>query len=153
MWFEGDRITPNYTETYLTFDLTVRASHLWVASYNDYQQYLYETIIGFREKGWNFQRTAGLFNENGITPVRGKKFLNAHAHSFVKKKKFRDVHILKKYEPKLSNFALRFLEKTLINQSTHPTNFLSEFLYEKPERYHLPDDCRTSWKCGGELEC
>ena len=107
MWFEDDRITPNYTETCLTFDLTVRASHLWVASYNDYQQYLYKNI-GFREKGWNFQQIADLLNENGITPVRGKKFLNAHAHSIVKKKKFRDVHFLTKYEPKLSNFALRF---------------------------------------------
>ena len=95
MWFGGSRNTPNYTETYLTFDLTVHASHLRVAPYNDYQQYLYETIMGFREKGWNFQQIADWFNENGITAVRGKKFRNAHAHSIVKKKKVRDVHILK----------------------------------------------------------
>ena len=116
MWLGGNRLTPNHTETYLTFDLTVRASHLWVAPYNDCQQYLYETIMGFREKGWNFQQIADWFNENGITTVRGKKFRNAHAHSIVKKKMIRDVHILKKYEPKLSNFALRFIDKTLINQ-------------------------------------
>ena len=120
MWLGGNRNAPNYTETYLTFDLTVRASHLWVAPYNDYQQYLYETIMEFREKGWNFQQIADWFNENGITTVRGKKFRNAHAHSIVKKKTIRDVHILKKYKPKLSNFALRFLDKTLINQDIEP---------------------------------
>lgn len=69
MWLGGNRTTPNHTKTYLTFDLTVRASHLWVAPYNDYQQYLYETIMEFREKGWNFQQIADWFNENGITTV------------------------------------------------------------------------------------
>ncbi len=37
VWFGGNRNTPNYTETYLTFDLTVRASHLWVAPYNEFR--------------------------------------------------------------------------------------------------------------------
>ena len=115
MWLGGDRNTPNHTETYLTFDLTVRASHLWVHPYNEYQQYLYDTIMEFREKGWNFQEIADWFNANGITTVRGKKFRNAHAHSIVKKKKVRDVRILKMHKPKLSNFALRFVDKTLIN--------------------------------------
>ena len=36
-------------------------------------------------------------------------------------------------------------------QSTHPRHSLSDFPYEKPDRHHLPDDCRASWKCGGEL--
>jgi len=25
------------------------------------------------------------------------------------------------------------------------------FPYEKPDRHHLPDDCRVSWKCGDEF--
>lgn len=120
MWLGGKRNTPNHTETYLTFDLTVRASHLWGHPYNEYQQYLYDTIMEFREKDWNFQEIADWFNANGITTVRGKKFRNAHVHSIVKKKKVRDVRIFKKYEPKLSNFALRFVDKTLINQYTDP---------------------------------
>lgn len=35
----------------------------------------------------------------------------------------------------------------------HPVDSPSEFPYEKPDRHHLPDPCRASWKCGGELEC
>jgi hypothetical protein len=36
--------------------------------------------------------------------------------------------------------------------STHPRYFLRDFPHEKPDRHHLPDDCRSCWKCRGELE-
>ncbi len=44
--------TPQNTETYLTFVLSVRATHLWVAPYTEYQQFLFVTIDDLREKGW-----------------------------------------------------------------------------------------------------
>jgi len=46
--------TPQNTETYLTFVLSVRVTHLWVAPYTEYQQFLFVAITGFREKGWNY---------------------------------------------------------------------------------------------------
>ena len=104
------------TEVFLTFRLSVRASHLWVAPYSEYQQFLYLTITGLREKGLNYRQIADWLNENDYTTPRGKKFLNAHAHSIVKKKKIREVRLTKMYPPKLSNFALRFVDRTLINQ-------------------------------------
>ena len=116
MGFGGNRNTLNHTETYLIFNLTVRASHLWVAPYNEYQQFLYDTITDFRNKGWTFQQIADWLNENNYTTPRGKKFRNAPAHSIVKKKKIRDERILKKYELEYSNFQVRFIDKTLINQ-------------------------------------
>ena len=115
MWLGGNRNAPNYTETYLTFDLTVRASHLWVAPYNDYQQYLYETIMGFREKGWNFQQIADWLNENDYPTVRGKTFRSPHVHSIVKKKRIRDERLSRECEMTISNFDLRFVDRTLIN--------------------------------------
>ena len=114
MGFGGKSSTKSHTEIYLIFHLTVRASHLWVAPYNEYQHFLYETITDFRDKGWNFQQIADWLNENGYTTVRGKKFRNAHAHSIVKKKTVRDIRLSKTYEPKLSNFSLRFVDKYLI---------------------------------------
>ncbi len=69
----------------------------------------------FREKGWTFQQIADWLNENDYLTVRGKTFRAAHTHSIVKKKKNRDVRLSKKYEPILSNFSLRFVDKTLIN--------------------------------------
>jgi hypothetical protein len=87
-----------------------------VAPYNEYQQFLYETITDFREKGWNFQQIADWLNENGYTTVRGKKFRNAHAHSILKKKRIRDVRITKRYKPELSNFYIQYMDRTLVNQ-------------------------------------
>ena len=106
---------PKNTEVFLTFVLSVRASHLWVAPYSQYQQFLYDTITDLREKGLNYQQIADWLNENNYKTPRGKKFLNAHAHSIVKKKKIREVRLTKMYPPKLSNFALRFVDRTLIN--------------------------------------
>ena len=114
MGVDSKRNTQN-VEIYLTFLLSVRASHLWVAQYSEYQQFLYLTITGLREKGLNYRQIADWLNENDYTTPRGKKFLNAHAHSIVKKKKIREVRLTKMYPPKLSNFALRFVDRTLIN--------------------------------------
>ena len=100
--------------------MVLKTGNLLVGRYSEYQQFLYDTIFKLHHEGLNFQQIADWLNENGYSTVRGKKFRNAHAHSIVKKKKVRDVHILKKYEPKLSNFALRFLDKTLINQDIDP---------------------------------
>ena len=55
-------------------------------------------------------------NDNGYTTPRGKRFGNAHTHSIVKKKNNREVRIAKFYEPELTNFQLRFVDKTILNQ-------------------------------------
>ena len=73
------------TEIFLTFRLSVRAGHLWVAPYSQYQQFLYNTISDFREKGWNYKKIADWLNENNYKTPRNKKFLSAHSYSIVKK--------------------------------------------------------------------
>ncbi|MDA9920312.1 recombinase family protein [bacterium] len=94
----------------------MRVTHLWVAPYNEYQNFLYETILRLREEGLNFQEIANWMNAKGYLTPRGKSFGNAHAHSIVKKKKNRDVRLTKRYEPKISGFSLRFIDKTVISQ-------------------------------------
>ena len=66
--------------------------------------------------GYNYKQIADWMNENGYKTPRGKKFRNAHAHSIVKKKKVRDVKISRTYEPIISNFSLKFIDRTLVNQ-------------------------------------
>ena len=107
---------PQNTEVFLTFVLSVRVTHLWVAPYSEYQQFLFVTINDFREKGWNYRQIADWLNQNDYRTPRGKMFHGSHAHSIVKKKNLRDARLSKKYPPKLSNFALRFVDRTLINQ-------------------------------------
>ena len=112
----GGNQTPQNTEVFLTFVLSVRATHLWVAPYSQYQQFLYDTITDLREKGLNYQQIADWLNQNDYKTPRGKKFQGSHAHSIVKKKRIRESRLTRKYPPKLSNFALRFVDRTLINQ-------------------------------------
>jgi len=103
------------TQPYLTFDLDVTASHLFAPTYNDYQQFLYDTVTDLREKGWYFETIANWLNDNGYPTVRGKRFRGNHVHSIVKKKRIRDERLGQRHEPQLSNFGLRFVDRTLIN--------------------------------------
>ena len=114
---DSKRNTQN-VEIYLTFLLSVRASHLWVAQYSEYQQFLYLTITGLREKGLNYQQIADWLNQNEYKTPRGKKFQGSHAHSIVKKKRIRESRSTQRYPPKLSNFGIRFVDRTLINTPT-----------------------------------
>lgn len=113
----GGNKTPNPdTDVYLTFDLDIRASHLWYPFYSSYQQFLYQTILDHRKKGWTFQQIADWLNENDYLTVRGKTFRGNHVHSIVKKKRIRDERLNQEHQSELSNFQLRFIDMTLINQ-------------------------------------
>ena len=114
MGFDSNQ-TPQNTETYLTFVLSVRVTHLWVAPYSEYQEFLFVTINDLREKGWNYRQIADWLNQNDYRTPRGKMFHGFHAYSIVKKKNLRDARLNKKYPPKLSNFALRFMDRTRTN--------------------------------------
>ena len=104
------------TDIYFTFTVEKRFTNLWVAPYSSYQTLLHGLISDFHDKGWNYQQIADWLNDNDFTTPRGKKFLNAHAHSIVKKKHLRDARLTKRYPPKLSDFAISFVDKTLISQ-------------------------------------
>ena len=109
MGFGGKSSTESNTEVYLIFHLKVRASHLNAQTYSQYQQFLYQEITDLREKGWTFTKIADWLNEKGYSTVRGRVFKSSHVHSIVEKKRVRD-------EPRLSNFGLRFVDRTLIDQ-------------------------------------
>ena len=113
---ESGYLSQSNTDIYQPLQLEVSASHLWVAPYNDYQQLLYDTITDCREEGWNYQQIADWLNEKGYSTLRGKKFRNNHTHSIIKKKRIRDEKINKTHTPILSNFSIKYIDKTLINR-------------------------------------
>ena len=114
--FGGKSSTESNTKVYLTFHLKVRASHLNAQTYSQYQQFLYQEIIYLREKGWTFTKISNWLNRRGYSTVRGKEFKSSHVHSIVKKKRIRDERLTRRYKPRPFNFALRFVDKTLINE-------------------------------------
>ena len=102
--------------TYLTFEVNLRTSNLWFAPYSNHQQFLYDTVSDFRDKGWTFEKVARWLNDNGYKSARGKTFGLSHVHSIIKKKRLRDQRISKECHMTISNFDLRFVDMTLVNQ-------------------------------------
>jgi len=101
--------------------VNLRSPNLWIPPYSKYQTELHHTIHQLRNKGRTFDQIAGWLNENDYPTVRGKTFRSPHVHSIVKKKRIRDERLSKECEMTISNFDLRFVDKTLIN---------SEVVYE-----------------------
>ena len=116
MGFGGKSSTESSTEVYLTFHLKVRASHLNAQTYSQYQQFLYQEITDHRKKGWTFTKIANWLNERGYSTVRGRVFQSSHVHSIVTKKTVSNERLTRRYEPRLSNFGLRLVDRTLTNQ-------------------------------------
>ena len=80
-WIEGK----SFVDVYFVFTLKLRATHLLRSPYSDYQQFLYNTITDYLEKGWNYKQIADWLNDKGYKTLRGKKFRNNHTHSIVKR--------------------------------------------------------------------
>ena len=146
--FGGKSSTESHTEIYLIFHLRVRAAHLNAQTYSQYQQFLYQEIIDFREKGWTFAKIANFLNEGGYSTVRGKMLNSYHVHSIVKKKRVRDKRLTRRYGPRLSNFGSRLIDRTLIDQvrSIHPKYSLSEFRGEINIIYSAPFFLCDNWR-------
>ena len=113
--FGGKSYSDN-VDVFLIFHLELRASHLNARTYSEYQQFLYRRVIALRQKGWTFNRIARWFNDKGYLTVRGRVFKGSHVHSIVKKKRASDERVNRRYKPKLTQFRLRFMDRTLINQ-------------------------------------
>ena len=100
---------------YLKFTLTIESVELSVPRYNQYQQFLYDTIIDFRSKGFSLKKIADWFNENCYRTARGKIFKSSHVHSILKKKNFSDDRFNQTCKTSLSKFELEFEDRTLVN--------------------------------------
>ena len=113
--FGGKSDADSNTDVYFMFHVSVYASHLNAKTYSQYQQFLYDKIVFLKEEGWTFLQIADWLGENGYKTVRGKKFRSTHVHSIVKKKRIRDERLTKRYEPRIYDFGLWFIDKTMVN--------------------------------------
>ena len=86
--------TGSDVDYYLCFTATLTSSRLSnPAPYSEYQEFLHDKIVGFREKGWTFKQIAKWFRNNGYETVRGKRFYTTHVFSIIKNKRLRDLRI------------------------------------------------------------
>ena len=97
------------------FTITYRRPPFSIPIYSQYQFFLYETIIEYREEGKTFDQITEWLNGKGYLSVRGKKFRGAHVHSIVKKKRLKDEKLEREYPEQWSDFSLEVVDKTLVN--------------------------------------
>ena len=76
--------------------------------------FLYETIIGQREKGRTFDQIAEWLDKKGHLSVHGKKFKGNHVHSILKKKRLKDEKLEREYPEVWCDFSFEVVDKSLV---------------------------------------
>ena len=107
-------------EYYLCFTAILISSKISLPPiYSDYQQFLHDTIMEFREKGWTFNRIANWLNENRYRTSRGKRFFGNHVFSILKKNRLRDERLSSIPEDtfEIGSLSIQYVEHKLINSN------------------------------------
>ena len=111
--FGGKSSTDNI-DANLIFHLKLRASNLLVATYTEYQQFLYEAISRYLEEGWNYQEISDKLNELNVTTFNGNSFQNKHVHMMLNRYHHRQVrlNLMKtEYEEEWSKMEIKYENK------------------------------------------
>ena len=101
---------------FLTLGIEINIADLWVSHYSEHQQYLYDTILKFRDQSWSYIKISQWFNDNNILTPRGKKFIPPSLFSIVKKKKISNERFNRTFPSKIN-------EADINVQNTTPTDF------------------------------
>ena len=101
---------------FLTLSIEINIADLWVSHYSEHQQYLYDTIVKFRDQGWSFIKISQWFNDNNILTPRGKQFIPPSVFSIVKKKRISNERFNRTFPSKINDADINI-------QNTTPTDF------------------------------
>jgi hypothetical protein len=101
---------------FLTLGLEVNIADLWISHYSEHQQFLYDTILKFRDQGWSYIKISQWFNDNNILTPRGKKFIPPSVFSILKKKNISNERFNRTFPAKIN-------EADINVQNTIPTDF------------------------------
>lgn len=102
--FGGLRLTP-----YITFNLVLKSTKLWVSPYSEYQEELYKVIKSLRDQGLSYNKIAGYLNENDYKTARNRTFRGPHVHSIMAKKAIRDERLNRKHPLEIQDFSIIYL--------------------------------------------
>jgi hypothetical protein len=85
-----------WVKTTLNIHIQVKSQLLYrQKTYNQYQEYLYECCTQLKNSGLGYRRISYKLEEMGLLSVTGKKLLNNHIYSIIKKGKIRKQRIKK----------------------------------------------------------
>ena len=76
--------------------------------YSEHQQYLYNTIKKFHEKGLGYKTISNWFNERDIKTPRGSEFKGNYVFSILKKGKIREERLNRESDWKIEKIEIDF---------------------------------------------
>ena len=98
---------------YLTMEVKITSSNLWLSHYTDYQMELYSIISDLHDnKNKNFKEISNYLNDNGYKTPRNKVFTHKHTWSIYTKKNRSDKRFNRLYQPDIVNVGLDIINYT-----------------------------------------
>ncbi len=91
---------------FLTLSVDYYSATLWYSPYNDYQQFLFDTISKMHDEGNSFIKIAKWLNQNHYLTPRGSDFKPNHAWSIYTKKNRSIQRFSRVYEPNISDLSI-----------------------------------------------
>ena len=105
--------TNNNKGYYLTMEVKITSSNLWLSHYTDYQMELYSIISDLHDnKNKNFKEISNYLNDNGYKTPRNKVFTHKHTWSIYTKKNRSDKRFNRLYQPDIVNVGLDIINYT-----------------------------------------
>jgi hypothetical protein len=90
----------------VTISISIITTKLWESNYSDYQEYLFNRILGYKEKSvtpLGYRRISKILNEEGLKSPMGKPFTNVIVFGIYQKGKVRQERIDRKDIVEVSN--------------------------------------------------
>jgi hypothetical protein len=89
----------------------LKCSNLWLPSYSDYQQKLFDIITKYHEEeNWNFKQISDWLNQNDFKTLRGCSFRQAHVWSIYQKKNRSIQRFSRAYDHKIKDMKIDIVD-------------------------------------------
>ena len=90
----------------ITISISIITTKLWESNYSDYQEYLFNIILGYKEKSVTpigYRKISKILNEEGLKSPMGKPFTNVIVFGIYQKGKVRQERIDRRDIVEVSN--------------------------------------------------
>lgn len=95
----------------LMLSVELKCSNLWIPSYSDYQQKLFDIITKYHEEdNWNFKQISDWLNQNDFKTLRGCRFRQAHVWSIYQKKNRSIQRFSRAYDHKIKDMKIDIVD-------------------------------------------
>ena len=103
----SDKVKNNNRSYFLTMEVRITSSNLWLSHYSDYQMELYSIISDLHENhNMTFKQISDYLIDKGYKTPRGYRFTHKHTWSIYNKKKRSDQRFGRSFQPDIIDMGI-----------------------------------------------